>query len=103
MKKFVKNYINLLIINDNNLQRFVMPASCVKMTVFSYTFALEKRTHYELPFGHDQKTLFALTRSNPAPSRLQHKKQVGKNASRGRRGAHQIQSLRRHQPGRPNL
>ena len=45
---------------------------CVKKPNFSYTFAFEKRTQNELHFGHDQKTLFALTRSGPTPSRLQY-------------------------------
>lgn len=30
-----------------------MAFSGVKKPNFSYTFAFEKRTHYELPFGHD--------------------------------------------------
>ena len=53
----------------------------VKKSTFSYTFAFEKRTQYELHFGHNQKTLFAPPRSGPAPPGLQHKKQVGTDAS----------------------
>jgi hypothetical protein len=82
MKKFVMNYFNKLIINYVVFQKFVLPISRIKKTIFNSTFAFEKRTHYELPFGHDQKTLFALTRSGPAPPCLQHQKQNGENASR---------------------
>jgi hypothetical protein len=83
-KKLVIQNTNFLITSINLLQKFVIAPSRVKKPNFSYTFAFEKRTQYELPFGHDKKTLFALTWSGLAPPRLQHKKQVGKDASCGR-------------------
>jgi len=49
-----------------------MTFSGVKKPNFSYTFAFEKRTHYELPFGQNEKAAFASPRSGPAPSRLQY-------------------------------
>ena len=49
-----------------------MTFSGVKMPNFSYTFAFEKRTHYELPFGQNEKAAFAAPRSGSAPSRLQY-------------------------------
>ena len=51
MKKFVTNCFNRLIINYIIFQKFVLPFSRIKKTIFNYTFAFEKRTHHELPFG----------------------------------------------------
>ena len=66
------NYFNKLIINYVAFQKFVLPISRIKKTIFNYTFAFEKRTHYELPFGQNEKAAFASPRSGPAPSRLQY-------------------------------
>ena len=49
-----------------------MTFSSVKKPNFSYTFAFENRTHYELPFGQNEKAAFASPRSGLAPSRLQY-------------------------------
>ncbi len=49
-----------------------MTFSGVKKPNFSYTFAFEKRTHYELPFGQNEKAAFTSPQSGPAPSRLQY-------------------------------
>ena len=43
-KKFVIQSTNHLIINTNSLQKFVITRLRVKKPLFSYTFALEKRT-----------------------------------------------------------
>jgi hypothetical protein len=84
MKKFVMNCFNILIINYVNFQKFVLPISRIKKTIFNFTFAFEKRTHYELPFGQNEKVVYASPRSGFAPSCLQHQKQNGTNASRCR-------------------
>ena len=78
------NCFNMLIINYVVLQKFVIAPSSVKKPNFSYTFAFEKRTHYELPFGQNEKVVYASPRSGFAPSSLQHQKQDGTNASRCR-------------------
>ena len=59
MKKFVMNYFNKLIINYVAFQKFVLPISRIKKTIFNSTFAFEKRTHYELPFGQNEKVVYA--------------------------------------------
>lgn len=66
----------MLIINTNHIQKFVKRVWHVKKPDFRYTFALEKLTKNELPFGQYEKTLFAPPRSGAAALRLQHKKQV---------------------------
>ena len=91
------NYFNMLIINYVVLQKFVLPISRIKKTIFNFTFAFEKRTHYELPFGQNEKVVYASPRICLAPSRLPYQKQDGTDAIHRGRGTHQIQSLRRHQ------
>ena len=51
LEKFVMNCFNILTINYIVFQKFVLPISSIKKTIFNYTFAFEKRTQYELPFG----------------------------------------------------
>ena len=71
----------MLIINHIVFQKFVLPVSRIKKTIFNYTFAFEKRTHYELPFGQNEKVVCASPRSGFVLSRLQYQKQDGTDAS----------------------